>query len=141
MFGKALREPMLHFMLIGISVFMVFRIMNGPPLDEPKRIVVTTAQVELLAENFSRTWMRQPGDEEIHGIIEDYLRDEVLYREAVALGLDKGDSVIQRRLRLKLEFILADVAALVEPTDAELTGFMQQYADSYRLMPDSGWFA
>jgi len=71
MFGKALREPMLHFMLIGISVFMVFRIMNGPPLDEPKRIVVTTAQVELLAENFSRTWMRQPGDEEIQGIIED----------------------------------------------------------------------
>jgi len=99
MFRKVLREPLLHFLAIGAGLFFLFGFMNGPAVDRPNRIIVTPGQAELLAENFSRTWMRPPSDKEMQGLIQGYLRDEVFYRKAVALGLDQGDNLIKRRLR------------------------------------------
>lgn len=135
LFKKVLREPLLHFLLIGVGLFLLFSIINGPAIDKPNRIVVTPGQIELLAENFSRTWMREPSDKELEGLIDGYLRDEVFYREAIALGLDQGDNLIKRRLRQKLEFILEDVSSLVESTDEELTLFMQQHKARFHIKP------
>lgn len=135
LFKKVLREPLLHFLVIGVGLFLLFSIINGPAVDKPNRIVLSQNQKELLAENFSRTWMRAPSDKEMEGLIDGYLRDEVFYREAIALGLDQGDNLIKRRLRQKLEFILEDVSSLVEPTDEELTLFMQQHKERFHIKP------
>lgn len=135
LFKKVLREPLLHFLVIGVGLFLLFSIINGPAVDKPNRIVLSQNQKELLAENFSRTWMRAPSDKEMEGLIDGYLRDEVFYREAIALGLDQGDNLIKRRLRQKLEFILEDVSSLVEPTDEELTLYMQQHKARFHIKP------
>lgn len=133
--SKVLREPLLHFLVIGVGLFFLFNFINGPAVDKPNRIVITPGQVELLAESFSSTWMRAPSDKEMEGLIQGYLRDQVFYREAIALGLDQGDNLIQRRLRQKLEFILEDVSALVDPTEQELTLFMQRHKERFRIKP------
>ena len=135
LFKKVLREPLLHFLVIGVGLFLLFSIINGPAVDKPNRIVLSQNQKELLAENFSRTWMRAPSDKEMEGLIDGYLRDEVFYREAIALGLDQGDNLIKRRLRQKLEFILEDVLSLLEPTDEELTLYMQQHKARFHIKP------
>ena len=132
---KVLHETLLHFLLIGGGLFLLFNVMNGETVDKPNRIVVSQGQVELLAANFARTWERPPSDEEMQMLVDNYLQDEVYYREALALGLDEDDSVIRRRLRQKLGFILEDTAALFDPDDAELTAYMDAHAEQFRVQP------
>jgi len=132
---KVLHEPLLHFLLIGGGLFLLFNVMNGETMDKPNQIVVSQGQVELLAANFARTWERPPSDEEMQMLVDNYLQDEVYYREALALGLDEDDSVIRRRLRQKLGFILEDTAALFDPDDAELTAYMDAHAEQFRVQP------
>ena len=132
---KAIREPLLHFLLLGGVVFLLFNVMNAQTIEKPNRIIVSQGQVELLAANFARTWQRPPSDEEINTLVENYLRDEVYYREALALGLDKDDSVIRRRLRQKLGFILEDTAALLDPDDKQLTAYMHAHEEQFRVQP------
>jgi len=132
---KVLHEPLLHFLLIGGGLFLLFNVMNGETMDKPNQIVVSQGQVELLAANFARTWERPPSDEEMQMLVDNYLQDEVYYREALALGLDEDDSVIRRRLRQKLGFILEDAAALFDPVDAELTAYMDAHAEQFRVQP------
>ena len=133
--GKIFREPLLHFLLIGGGLFLLFNVMNGERVDKPNRIVVSQGQVALLAANFTRTWERPPSDDEMQMLVDNYLQDEVYYREALALGLDEDDSVIRRRLRQKLGFILEDTAALLDPDDKELTAYMDAHAEEFRVQP------
>lgn len=129
---KILGEPLLHFLLIGVGLFYLFGLMNGPATNNPNQIVVTPGQVELLVQNYSRTWMRPPTPEEMDFLVNEYVRDEVYYREALALGLDKDDDLIRRRLRQKLEFILDDVAAQLDPSDEELNEFLNANVEQFR---------
>lgn len=133
MIKKTLREPLVHFLLIGAALFLVFHFTNGPAGDKPDRIVVTTAQVEQLEYRFSRTWMRPPTEEEMAGLIESHVRDEIYYREAVAMGLDQNDRTIQQRMRLKLEFLLEDLAAVVEPGDDVLTAYLHVHPNQFQV--------
>jgi PPIC-type PPIASE domain len=129
-----LREPLLHFLVVGAAIFALYRIVGG---DEgaPREIVVSEAQVEALAQNFSRTWMRPPTAAEVRGMVDDYVKEEIYYREAIALGLDRDDTVIRRRLRQKMEFVSDDVAAAREPTEADLAEFLQSNAESFADPP------
>src|SRR6185437_4525850 len=97
------------------------------------RIVISAGEVAGMAEGFGRTWRRPPTREEIEGLIRDRVQDEVYCREAMALGLDKDDTIIRRRLRQKMEFVSDDVAALAEPTDDELSAFLKSHADTFRV--------
>jgi hypothetical protein len=133
--NKILHEPLLHFLLMGGGMFLLFNMMNGETIDKPNRIVVTPGQIELLATNFARTWERPPSEEEVHSLVDNYLLDEVYYREALAMGLDEDDRVIRRRLRQKLGFILEDTAALLDPSDEELTTYMDAHAEQFRVQP------
>ena len=125
-----LREPLLHFLVAGAGLFLLFRIVSGEQ-QGPREIVVSEARVEALASNFARTWMRPPTAEEIRGIVDDYVKEEIYYREAMAMGLDRDDTVIRRRLRQKLEFVSDDVAAAKEPSDAELQAYMKDNAEKF----------
>jgi hypothetical protein len=100
-----LREPLLHFLLIGAALFVAFRFVDGGQGAAPREIVVSEARVEALAENFAKTWMRPPTAQEMKGLVDDFVAEEVYSREAIAMGLDRDDTVIRRRLRQKMEFI------------------------------------
>jgi hypothetical protein len=130
---KIMREPLVHFLLIGAGLFLLFNFTNGPADDQSNRIVVTPGQVEQMAARFTGSRMRPPTEQEIAVLIENHLRDEIYYREALTMGLDKDDALIRRRMRQKLEFILEDLSAQADPSDEELTDFMQQHMDRYRL--------
>jgi hypothetical protein len=127
------REPLLHFVLIGAGLFLLFRFTNGPAGDQPDRIVVTPAQVEQMEARFTRTWMRPPTKQEMAGLIESHVRDEVYYREAVAMGLDRNDRTVRQRMRLKLEFLLEDLSTVAEPGDEVLTAYLQENPDQFRV--------
>ena len=125
------REPLFHFLLAGAALFLLFRVLNAGQTGAPRDIVITQARVEALAENFSRTWMRPPTAEELRGLVDDYVAEEVYYREAIAMGLDRDDTVIRRRLRQKMEFISEGVATAVEPTDAQLQEYLGRHAEKF----------
>jgi parvulin-like peptidyl-prolyl cis-trans isomerase-like protein len=129
---KLLHEPLVHFLLLGLLVFAGFKFTSRNEAGEPGKIVVTQAQVESLVTGYTRTWQRPPTNLELEGLIREYIREEVCTREALALGLDKDDSVIRRRLRQKLEFISDSVASQAEPTDGELQRYLQAHADNFR---------
>ncbi|HEX3145520.1 MAG TPA: peptidylprolyl isomerase [Pyrinomonadaceae bacterium] len=129
---KLLHEPLVHFLLLGLLVFAGFKFTSRNDAGEPGKIVVTQAQVEALVTGFARTWQRPPTTLELEGLIREYIREEVCTREALALGLDKDDSVIRRRLRQKLEFISDNVASQADPTDEQLEKYLQAHSDSFR---------
>jgi hypothetical protein len=130
---RVLREPLLHFLLLGTAIFAAYGLVSKPRSDEPGKIVISAGQVAAMAEGFTRTWRRPPTRVEIEGLIRDQVQEEVYCREAMALGLDKEDTIIRRRLRQKMEFVSDDVAALAEPTDDELSAFLKSHADTFRV--------
>lgn len=129
---KLLHEPLVHFMLLGVLVFTGFKFFSKNESNPPDTIVVTQGKIESLVTGFTRTWQRPPTREELNGLIRDYVREEVCAREAMALGLDKEDTVIRRRLRQKLEFISESVAAQANPTEAELQQYLEAHREKFR---------
>lgn len=130
-----IREPLVHFLLIGTALFLAFSLTGNPVGSESDQIVITQGQIDFLKANFARTWQRQPTEEEIQGLTESFVRDEVLYREAMALGLDRDDPVIRRRLKQKLEFMSDDLASIISPSDEQLIQFMAEYPQLFRRDP------
>ena len=130
---KILREPLLHFLLIGAALFMVFGLVNDRTFgDADTRIVVSAGRIEQLSIIFAKTWQRPATPEELQGVVDDFVLEEIYYRQAMAMGIDRDDTVIRRRLRQKLEFLTDDMAAAVAPTDAELTTYLATNADVFR---------
>jgi hypothetical protein len=125
------REPLVHFLLLGALIFGAFKFISRGTI-EPGKILITQGRIESLETAFSRTWRRPPTATELEGLIRDYVREEVFAREAVALGLDKDDTIIRRRLRQKLEFVSEDVAAQAEPTEEQLRAFLEAHPDTFR---------
>ena len=128
---KLLREPLIHFLVLGAMLFLVFDL--APETDRPgeRRIVVTAGQVEQLAAQFSRTWLRPPTPDELEGLVERYVRSEIYYREALAMGLGQDDPYVRNRLALKLEVLLDDLSAEAEPADAQLARFLNDHAERF----------
>ena len=131
--NRLLKEPLLHFLLLGAALFVTYNFVSKRDTAEPGRIVVTQGRIKNLAIIFSRAWKRPPTEQELAGLVQDYIREEVYYREALAMGLDRDDTIIRRRLRQKLEFVTDDIAAMAEPTDAELTDYLKAHPDAFRV--------
>jgi hypothetical protein len=130
---KILREPLLHFLLLGAAIFVAYGLATKRSSGEPGKIVISAGQVSAMAESFAGTWRRPPTRAELEGLIRDRVQEEIYSREAKALGLDKEDTIIRRRLRQKMEFLTDDVAALAEPTDDELSAYLKTHADTFRV--------
>src|SRR5262245_52417022 len=126
------REPLLHFLILGATMFLVLHWRSSRHAPDPEGIVVTRARIESLAATFARTWQRPPTATEVNGLIREYVRDEVAAREARAMGLDQDDVIVQRRLRQKLEAVAEDLVAHAEPTDAELRAWLQAHPTASR---------
>ena len=131
-----LKEPLLHFLLLGAGLFLAYSLMQREVRGrEAGEIVVTLGEVEQLATSFAKTWQRSPTPEELAGLVRDRVREEVYCREAMALGLDRDDAIIRRRLRQKMEFVSDDIAALAEPTEADLEEYLRTHPDAFRVEP------
>jgi hypothetical protein len=130
-----LREPLIHFLLIGATLFLVFGVFDDPAGPQSSRIVITNGQIEFLKARFAKTWQRQPTENELKELLNGHVREEILYREAMALGLDKDDSVVRRRMTQKLEFMGDDIAGITVPTDEDLRKYMEEHPENFRIEP------
>lgn len=131
---KLLREPLLHFLAIGAALFGTFYVVDGRNGATGEEIVVSSGRIASIAAIFRQTWQRSPTSAELDALVNEHVRDEVLYRQGVAMGLDKDDAVVRRRVRQKMEFV-ADMVADVEPTDAELKSFVAEHPEWFREEP------
>lgn len=131
---RFLKEPLLHFLLIGVSFYLIHGLYGEPEMsDDGRRIVISAGEVEWLRDSWKKRWNRLPTGEELDGIVRAYLRELVLSREAVAMGLDKDDTVIRRRLAQKLEFLSEDLVEFTSPSDEELAAYMKKNGERYEL--------
>lgn len=128
-----LKEPLLHFLLLGAAIFAAYSLVSRTTSDEPGKIVITQGQIEAMAESFALTRQRPPTGEEWEGLSRERVRQEVYYREALALRLDKDDVIIRRRLQQKMEFVSDDIAAQTPPTDGELGAYLTAHPDQFRM--------
>jgi hypothetical protein len=132
---RLMREPLLHFLLLGAALFVAFAFLRDDSAPRQTQIVVSAEKLEHLAVLFARTWQRPATREELEGLINDFIREEVAYREGLALGLDRDDTIIRRRLRQKLDFLAEDLASQVEPTEADLLAYLAAHPEDFRTAP------
>ena len=129
---KLFREPLFHFLILGAVIFVAHGLITRHQTDKPGEIFVTQGAVENLVTGFTRTWQRPPTEDELRGLVSDYVREEAAYREALALGLDRDDMIVRRRLQQKLEFLSDDLATRVQPSDADLQSFLQAHKKMFQ---------
>jgi hypothetical protein len=132
---RVIREPLFHFLILGAVIFAAHGLITRHKTDKPGEIVVTQGAVENLVIGFTRTWQRPPTEDELRGLVSDYIREEAAYREALALGLDRDDMIVRRRLQQKLEFLSDDLAARMQPSDADLQSFLQAHKAAFQTEP------
>jgi hypothetical protein len=132
---RIFHEPLVWFLLLGGLLFLVVQWRGDSGGPGSNRIVITRGLIDHLASGFAGTWQRPPSDIELKGLIDDYVKEEIASREAVAMGLDRDDTIIRRRLRQKLEFLLVDEPGSAPATDAELNAWLDRHADAFRVEP------
>lgn len=131
---KALmRSPLVHFLVLGTILFILYGFIRGTDIDDDRRIEVDAQQIERLTQMFSAQWKRPPTVGELEGLIDSYIREEVLYREALSMGLERDDTVVRRRLAQKIEFLADDLATRSEPLPEELERFLEDNPERYEL--------
>ncbi|MFM9847512.1 MAG: peptidyl-prolyl cis-trans isomerase [Hyphomicrobiaceae bacterium] len=135
MLRTVLREPLVHFLALALVIFVAYGALNNSDTAQPGRIIVTQARIEQIASLFARTWQRPPTPAELKGLIDDYVKEEVYYREGLALGLDKDDTLIRRRLRQKMEFLNDAETEALKPTDAELEQYLKANLAKFAIEP------
>ncbi len=128
------KEPLLHFFIIGAMIFVLFSIKNkdGIPVSNNK-IAVTASDIERLSGNWSKKWNRPPTETEMKGLVDSYIKEEVYYREALALGFDQNDTILRHRLMQKMEFLSNDLAELNQPDETALNKYFLDNQETYEL--------
>ena len=133
---KLYKEPLLHFLIIGALIFVLFSTVSKDEIRvSDNKIVVTAADIERLSNNWSKKWNRPPTEAELKGLVDSYIKEEVYYREALALGLDQNDTILRRRLMQKMEFLSNDLAELNQPDEAALNKYFLDNQEKYELPP------
>lgn len=135
MIKRLLKEPLLHFLALAGIVFLAYGFMNRFQAGKPDEIVVTSSRVDRIAAQFSAVWQRPPSSAELKNLIDDYVKEEILVREALALGLDKDDTIIRRRLRLKMDFLNTAESESLTPTDSELEDYLAANPGRFAIDP------
>jgi hypothetical protein len=128
------REPLLHFFILGALLFALFSWLNQDSVNAPDDIVVSQARLDALAATFERTWQRSPTEEELAGLVDAWIKEEILYREGMAIGFDRDDPIIRRRVAQKMSFI-ADGMVPDMPDDQELGRWLEANSDDYQIPP------
>ena len=134
--ARLIREPFVQFLLIGVAIFAIYDLgasQSEPPRD---RIVVTEGRVQQLALVFAKTWQRSPSPQEMRGLIDAYVKEEIYYREAIKLGLDRDDTLIRRRMQQKMEFLSEPSDDRLAASDATLQSFYDANQADFLIEPE-----
>ncbi len=135
---RLLREPLLHFLLIGALLFGLYGLAPPGPLTTvaaSKEIRLSLDEINQLTQLFQSQWRRAPTPQELQRLVETKVEQEILYREALAMGLDKNDEIVKRRMAQKMQFLTEDVAAAREPTTDELKGWFEANSAKFAQPP------
>lgn len=128
---RFLKEPLFHFLLIGFALFLLYDVKQGQESIEPNQILVSAKQTQQLVARFKLTKLRPPSKQEQQALIEDYVRDEVFYREAIAMGLDQNDPQLRKQMRMKLEYFLEELSTDTL-TDEFLRNYLKQHPEKFQ---------
>ena len=126
------REPLLYFFLLGGVIFSIYPHMANRLWESESEIFITEQRIDALKQNFKKYKQRLPTPEELDGLIGDYVHDEVLYREALALGLDRDDAIVRQRMQQKMEFLFEGIVKQVVPSDEVLQVYLDLNIETYR---------
>jgi parvulin-like peptidyl-prolyl isomerase len=134
---RLLREPLIHFLMIGAMLFGLYGLAPsaGPATAASKQIRLSQGEIAQLTLLFQSQWRRLPTPQELDRLVENNVQQEILYREALAMGLDKDDEIVKRRMAQKMQFLAEDVAAAREPTTAELKAWFEQHSARFAQPP------
>ncbi len=135
---RLLQEPLLHFIAIGALLFLLYGTLNEPNGGQETAdnvIVITPERIAQINKGFNSVWSRNPSEEELDNLIELEVRSEVYYRDALALGLDKNDAGVRRRLQQKQEFLSDTGSYLKDPASGELEAFYAENKQTYKQQP------
>jgi hypothetical protein len=136
MLRRVIREPLIHFLVAGVLIFAVYDAFNEDALESsPDTIVIGDAEMQFLRAQYEKLWGRPPTDPELAPLVQEFIREEVLYREGVAMGLDQDDVIVRRRIGQKMEFLIGDLAVPSEPDDETLAKYLEANRDKYREPP------
>ena len=130
------REPLIHFFVLGLSVFMLHTVLDRKPQaidDDPYLVEVSSADIEWMRTLFNKQMGREPTGQDLRGQVNQLIREQVLSREAAAMGLDEGDIVVRRRLAQKMEFLFKDLSSMTEPGEDELRNYYTQHRQRYEI--------
>jgi len=131
--NKLIREPLIHFLLLGGLLFALYSFLNKDEVDpEDYTIHITQSDVDRLVKAYQKNWNSLPDSTTLAAIIEDEIKTELLYREALRMNLDHNDEIIRRRLKQKYEFLVKDLVSLDQPSDKVLQNFYQEHAHLYQ---------
>jgi len=130
---RLLKEPLIQFLIIGAAIYGAYALFGTPEEDyRDTTILVDSNRIDSMISEWERRWNRPPTRQEIDGLIQQYIKEDVLYRQAVAMGLNEDDPITRRRMAQKLEFLTSDLARLQQPTEGELEQFFEENRESYR---------
>ena len=132
MMKKIIRQPLVHFLVIGVLIFLADAARDAPDDPQEQVINVSASRINALAKTWEARRMQPPSPAELQDLIDGYVREEILYREAKQLGLDRDDTVIRRRLAQKMEFLYQDLQTAGEPEDEALQAYYEKYEERYR---------
>jgi len=132
---RCLREPLLHFLVIGLVIFGFYAYINRGRSGSasPRQIVLSLDELATMTAYFESQWHRPPTPQEFQAMVEDKIKEEVLSREGLAMGLDKDDTIVKRRMAQKVQFLTEDVAAAHEPSTAELKAWFEKNSGKFAL--------
>jgi len=133
-FLKLLREPLFLFFFFGFLIFFFYTRISNLVEQKNRQIIVSAGQIEMLAETFTKTWNRTPSKDELISQIDNYIMDEIFFKEAVDLGLDKTDQAVKRRMRQLMEMMLDDFAS-VYPSEDQLQNYLSAHPNEFRQDP------
>ena len=126
-----LKEPLLHFLLLGAALFYFYSLV-GDNQTSDNEITISATKIGQLKYSFEKTRQRQPSQEELDALVSNYFKEQVAYQKGKELGLLDGDSIIQKRIQQKLEFMVEDRVASIEPNEEQLTVFLAKHREEYR---------
>ena len=136
MLHQIIREPLLHFLIAGALIFAGYSATIDPKTTEGANTIrIGDTELQFLRAQYEKLWGRPPADHELAPLVKEFIREEVLYREGVAMGLDRDDIIVRRRIGQKMEFMIGDLAVPAEPDDATLATYLEANRDKYMEPP------
>ncbi|MGL6314095.1 peptidyl-prolyl cis-trans isomerase [Vibrio sp. WXL103] len=131
-FRQVLTEPLMVFVLLSCCLYGLYIRVSEPISGDNAVVTVSSHHMTQLIDSFERTWSRSASEKEIEALVEGYVRDEIMYREAVAMGLDQDDAEIRRHLLSKMERYAADMVSSISVTDQELAAYLRDNPQQYQ---------